>query len=648
MKRYRLNNKMLIVLMTGCLTFNACISDRVADFEKDGVNITTYLENNEWHDYSEFLKWMAAVGVDGMLNARGNYSCFIPTNEAVMKFYADKETTFEQMTQEEIETFVYTHIIRLESPTSDPIESKYFPNGTIGYPNMEGRFLQITFNEAGDMYVNQKAKILLPDQGRNSPYFIRNGVVHTIDNVIEPVRSNIAGLIENHTDRFSLFISALQFTGLIDSLEVSANEDYNEKRKSGKIPPRIKSMSSFCNETGYQTAGAGGTLNTPIACAIGFTLLMESDETYREAGIHTIEDMQRYAEENMVPKKPAAYNDPTDRDNSLNRFIAYHIIDRTMDINDFIPAVWENYYLTGTTYMDYTQTLSPYGLIEIQRDLQGPIVNKRKDGSAVRILRIPENNTAENGILHEIDRLLTYDSGVESDVLNKRIRMDVTSILPEMQTNRLIGNSTYENKNGLIFPAGYFKSMIQLSEGTQIQYGGAMPSGWNDLHMDEFLIVGKYDVKLRLPPLPPGSYEIRIGYTANANRGVLQIYLDGQPLGIPLDMTKDASSPDIGYERPNPENDRDPNGFENDKMMRNRGYMKGPGSLLASLTVANKEDQTLRYLSRALRRVLTTARLDEGEHWLRFKSVEDISTREFMFDYLEFVPTSYLDKEGID
>ena len=647
MKRYRLNMTMPAALLLCCFAFNACLSDKVVDFEKEGVNITTYLENNELYNYSEFLKWMEVIGVDGMLNARGNYSCFVPTNEAVMRFYASKGISFEQMTKEEIATYVYTHIIQLESPNSDPIESKYFPNGTIGYPNMYGRFLQITFSAEGDMYVNQKAKILHPDQGRNSPYFVRNGVVHTIDNVLEPARSKMAGLLENHTGRFSLFISALEWTGLIDSLEISANEEYDQKRESGVIPAKIRSMTSFCNETGYQTPGAGGTLNTPIACAIGFTLLMESDETYHNAGIYTLEDMQRYAEEHSVPKKPEAYNDVTNRDNSLNRFIAYHIIDRTMDINDFIPAVWENYYLPGATFRDYTQTLSPYGIVEIQRDIQGPVLNKRKDGSAVRVLRIPEENTAENGFVHEIEEILIYDEGVESDVLNKRIRMDVTSLLPEMQTNRLIGNATYENKNGLVFPAGYFKNMIQLSEGTQIQYGGAMPSGWSDLHLDEFLIAGKYDVKLRLPPLPPATYEIRIGYTANPIRGVLQIYLDGLPLGIPLDMTKTASHPDIGYERPNPESVEDPGGLENDKMMRNRGYMKGPATVFVSLS-ASRVEETLRYASNSLRRILTSARLDEGEHWLRFKSVEDITTREFMFDFLEFVPTSYLDYEDVD
>jgi len=36
------------------------------------------------------LKCMKAVGVDAMLNARGNYTCFVPTDEAVLQYYKGK------------------------------------------------------------------------------------------------------------------------------------------------------------------------------------------------------------------------------------------------------------------------------------------------------------------------------------------------------------------------------------------------------------------------------------------------------------------------------------------------------------------------------------------------------------------------------
>ncbi|MDR1763407.1 MAG: fasciclin domain-containing protein [Dysgonamonadaceae bacterium] len=642
---YIMNKRIIMaaLLFIG-LAFQACMDDAVQNFrtaEEDGI--TSYLRKDP-DRYSEFLKLMEAVGIDNLLDARGNYTCFIPINEAVTRYYQEKGITFDQMTNEAIEEIVYSHIIRLESPTDEPITTDLFPNGTIGYANMLGKFIQTTYDSIGNIYVNQTAKILIPDQDKET-YKIFNGVIHTIDRVLEPSRGRLSGLIEAQ-ERYSLFAEALKETGLLDSLEAYINEDYDRRYKAGEIADEMVSLSTFNNEGNY--TNKGGKLKTPASWNIGFTALMESDEVYAQAGIRTLDDLRKYAEEHVVPKIASAYNDMKNPNNSLRRFIGYHILDRTMDVSDFIPKVWTDSYYTKDAdalgvIVDYSGTLDPYGIVEIRRDSKGPILNRRSDGTAVRVLT-ETGNVAENGMFHGLDRILVYDGGVESDVLNKRLRMDATSLLPEMHTNRLKGNAPYGK--GLIFPQGYLKNLVQLTPETQIQYGGAMSSGWADLHLDEILISGKYDVMLKLPPLPEGTYEIRLGYTANAKRGVLQISLDGTPLGIPLDMTKQANDPNIGYVRPG-DNADDPDGIENDKMMRNRGYMKGPNTILTSMSGS----QVLRMYQGSIRRILTTSRLNRGEHWLRFKSVEDIDTREFMFDYLELVPSSaYPDRndEGIE
>lgn len=45
-----------------------------------------------------------------------------------------------------------------------------------------------------------------------------------------------------------------------------------------------------------------------------------------------------------------------------------------------------------------------------------------------------------------------------------------------------------------------------------------------------------YDVTFRLPNVPPGTYELRLGYTALESRGIGQVYVDGIPQGLPMDM----------------------------------------------------------------------------------------------------------------
>jgi hypothetical protein len=81
---------------------------------------------------------------------------------------------------------------------------------------------------------------------------------------------------------------------------------------------------------------------------------------------------------------------------------------------------------------------------------------------------------------------------------------------------------------------------------------------------------------------------------------------------------------------------------ENDKAMRNRGYMKGPASC-----VLNKNDDSMRKSELALRKIVGTFNITKGDHWLRFKNVTENEKSgenylQFNQDYLEIVPTSVI------
>ena len=103
--------------------------------------------------------------------------------------------------------------------------------------------------------------------------------------------------------------------------------------------------------------------------------------------------------------------------------------------------------------------------------------------------------------------------------------------------------------------------------------------------------MGAYDFAFRLPPVPDGTYELRMGYTANGNRGMLQFYLGRtsslnamKALDIPLDMRHEPSntttqsggvttySPDVvtGWL---PYLSTEDMGIESDANMHNLGWM---------------------------------------------------------------------------
>jgi hypothetical protein len=152
-----------------------------------------------------------------------------------------------------------------------------------------------------------------------------------------------------------------------------------------------------------------------------------------------------------------------------------------------------------------------------------------------------------------------------------------------------------------------------------------------------------YDFEITTLPIPAGTYEVRFGYQPTGGRGVAQLYWDGIPTGIPLDLRIYANDPRIGHETPgiNPD---DPEGYENDKMMRNRGYMKGPASYQVIRT--DYYSGNGRTSPAVLRRILGIYTFDKfSTHVFKVSAVKG---GQFMFDYLEFVPIEVLEYEDIN
>lgn len=70
---------------------------------------------------------------------------------------------------------------------------------------------------------------------------------------------------------------------------------------------------------------------------------------------------------------------------------------------------------------------------------------------------------------------------------------------------------------------------------------------WSNYQGDDIAVLGtSYDVTFRLPCVPPGEYELRLGYCALGSRGIGQVYVDGVPQGLPIDMRDKADAPNIG------------------------------------------------------------------------------------------------------
>ena len=136
-----------------------------------------------------------------------------------------------------------------------------------------------------------------------------------------------------------------------------------------------------------------------------------------------------------------------------------------------------------------------------------------------------------------------------------------------------------------------------------------------------------------------------MGYTAEAKRGMVQIYMGTssdlssmKAVDIPLDMriisaNNSNGTPDVytGWCNWTLLDDK---GVESDANMRNLGYMRGP----LYYTVGVNTGNYARTNPKDLRRIIYKGKLDQGEHWLRFKSVLDDNSAQFHLDYIELCP----------
>jgi hypothetical protein len=498
---------------------------------------------------------------------------------------------------------VYGHLLQ------ERILSIKFPNGSLSAPTMNNRFINIAYSRGENntlITINEKSQIIFLDQ------VVHNGVIHTVDHVLEFSKVLLSDAIARDK-RFSLFAEALLATGMNDSLLMMDDLNY--------VQTRILSTRT------------GVLFWTPPFLKHGATAFLESDSTYQANGIRNLDDMKAYAKKVYDEVYPADRNvtDITDRRNSLNRFVSYHLMNRMQSANEFISEDITYFYVPGTPIYQYMEMMCPYTLLEIST---GNLINKKRNGSAIRFLTV--NQEVQNGVYHEIDGILTYDKGLEDDVLNKRLRIDIGSMIPELVTNKLRRKDIGDGDRWYI-PSGYM-STLTFSEGTNPDYISC--TCWCNLDGDEFMMGGKYDLTLRIPPIPAGTYEIRLGYAAYGNRGVMQTYFDGLPCDIPVDMNMTGNNPKIGWVL---DAETDDAGISNDKMMYNRGFMKGPNSLFAE-----NQTHTFRDDIKPLRKILLIKTLDKTEpHYLRFKSVEDIN-RQCHLDYLEFMPIHLIATEGKD
>lgn len=611
---------LLLLIVMG--SFSSCTDDpkTISTFTQEMMG--TYLTDRP-DQFSEFKHLLDTTEVLGLINAYGKYTLFAPTNAAMKNYYKMKgKSSLKDFEVDSLKRIAYDHLIKGHELVSDN-----FIEGLMPYLSMNERFISCSsklVNNVFTYFINGNSAVI------DKNIEVSNGVIHVIDRVIDPTTMTLAQAVKGNP-RFSIFTAAMELTGMIDSLYKVEELSYNADD--------YKSL-----DINY-VQGSGSVDEIPVSKKYGYTILVESDDTYKKFGINSVEDLKNYAAANVYneDKSDAQVADPHDRRNSLNKFVSYHMMDKKLTNTKFIDDYDTDHMLKTFDMYEYIETMCPNTLIEVKKQRSSGETNLfntiSETGAAVRI--IAKDSDAVNGVYHEIDKILIYNYEVAQELSGKRLRMDAASFFPEITNNNMRYYDASKPRSW-VYPPGYIKRLTCTSS-TRFCYLNAY-GGYLDYEGDEIYLKGMYDFTMETPPIPAGTYEVRFSYQPTGGRGAAQLYWDGVPCGIPLDLRILASDPLIGYVEPGTDSE-DLQGLENDKMMRNRGYMKGPNTYKDVLGVWYGK-KVARQSSQSLRRILGTYTFTKsGTHKFAVKAVRE---GQFMMDFLEFVPVEILENEGVD
>lgn len=625
---------------------------------------------------------LSRVGYDRMLAAYGSYTCFAPTNEGVTAYldslYNDPEAAIPHngMTENSLEGLTDS---LCKNISRYHITNQYRDVVSMTDDNEILTLLGYEFSYSsatGQTVLGGKATILSSDN------VTVNGLVHIIDNVIPRTDKPIGDILDQNQELYSIFSKALQLTGLADSLLTYTKGEFEFKQLARENYSGIL----------YPASGVGSTALDE--CKVGYTLFAETDEVMQKNGINSIEDLIAFANKTYADA-PEWYDymnerhltvstgdDYTNRFNALNMFVAYHILYASMSVNQLVfekgSSTYWNYAPDADPY-DYYETMLPHTILKVwepasegkriylnryqtfntlTNEVGSPGTNHEL---ILKGIQVDRNGSlqAGNAYIHSINGMLVYNADVPKKVLNERMRVNCTSLFPELINNKFRyystgdGNipSNYDTSRRGI-PKKSFDNLILYNEEVCLAY--CLHGAWRCYQSDQMQFWGRYDLAFKMPPVPTGLYELRVVYAPMSYGSFMQYYIGTSsslasmlPIGLPFDATVAVEDPRVGLTDATQEDDQ---GIATDIAMHNRGYMRGPYSYCGHAENGWSDTNNARFewgASMTVRYVLGRVQLEQGnENWLRIKSLNmDKSTNPVGLDFVEIVPVSVVDNQ---
>ena len=668
----------------------------------------------------------SASSVAQLLSARGKFTCFAPDNQAIYDYLdslhakgiiskASWDGFSNEKTLDSVRKIIVLNSIIDGSSNGEIYEigdiSSKDDNDELATANLNDRKIYKTsIAQTDSIFIIGVALIDL----NNRDIETINGRVHQVHAVIAPSNDTMSDIfrqwIAENKRGFLVMSKLIQAIGLEDTLSKTRDDVWEIMY----LTNQVKDLPNHPTEPDQP-----GSM--PEHRKYGFTIFAEPDalweaELGKAAEDISVEDVKDFLISRGAYPNASTGSDYQDEKNIINQFTTYHILPEKLSRDKLVIHYNEKGYYwetSGTRYTipvyEYYTTMGKRRLLKIFQSVESdgiylnrfPILrngrgmyspeNLNKDdyhesgyfrevGSSHAMY--PDENigvkinyeTADganhenliNGCIYPIDRFLVYTENVQNRLAGERIRIDMAAMFPEFINNDIRRPMSFY-PSGATFtkavPVNYpYLADLQMQEGTQFYYFGAFKRSWSNYQMDEFNIIGKYEITMKLPPVPTkGHYEIRFGVSSGSNvRSMCQVYFGDNlnylpAMGIPMDLR-------IGFYRHRFADGKHLNsnlGYSSEddykaelkltmeeqdeitKALRARGFMKGPKYYHCGAGTSASLGNECEWVTR---RIMVSADMDPDKtYYIRFKNVLNNATLQFFTDYLEFVSKDVYD-----
>jgi len=301
--------------------------------------VMSYLE--KYDQYSEYVKLLKKTPVSKMsettlaqlLSARGHYTVFAPTNDAIQDYLDSlytkgliSEPSWDGFGDEHIrdsieKVLVYNSII--DGGDDNTYAVSEFPvkqDAEIPTPNMYDRRLTVHQPAMGEQYLINNIQM----DERNFDIMVINGVIHAMKQVVAP--SNItlglwlADMINGKQGKYLVTAKLINAIGLLDSLKQWEDMTYRDLYERGEIPT-----------VHDEAVNSNNVFHTPQHRYYGYTLFAETDSVWesllgKTAREISVQDVVDYLVANNIYPDAVNNTDYENENNLLNRFVTYHLL----------------------------------------------------------------------------------------------------------------------------------------------------------------------------------------------------------------------------------------------------------------------------------------------------------------------------------